>query len=97
MELDHNHSHFVFVEDEDDGTFGADDGTFGAVNTLRGELEKCLCAAVAEPKRTLAALRDPKNPKKSSLGGRWLSQPEEPKEEQHQVPRVSICGIKPCT
>jgi hypothetical protein len=43
--LDHNHSHFVLVEDEDGSTFGAE-------SALRGEFEKCLGAAVAEHARS---------------------------------------------
>ena len=39
--LDHNHSHFVLVQDEDGSTFGAE-------SALRGEFEKCLGAAVAK-------------------------------------------------
>jgi len=104
--LDHNHSHFVLVEDEDGSTFGAE-------SALRGEFEKCLGAAVAEHARSneekttsneekTKKMTDNENKKthmrslkhtQSVLRG----QPEEPKEEQRPVPVVSICGTEPCT
>ena len=38
--MDHNHSHFLLVENEDGSGFGAE-------NALRGEFEQCLSAAYA--------------------------------------------------
>ena len=94
--LDHNHSHFVLVQDEDGSTFGAE-------NALRGEFEKCLGAAVAKH----ATSNEEKTTKMTDIEKTHMrslkrtqshirGQPEEHKEEQRPVPVVSICGTEPC-
>jgi hypothetical protein len=96
VRLDHNHSHFVLVQDEDGSTFGAE-------SALRGEFEKCLGAAVAKH----ATSNEEKTTKMTDIEKTYMrslkrtqsairGQPEEHKEEQRPVPVVSICGTEPC-
>ena len=86
--LDHNHSHFILVED-DAGT------DFGAESALRQEFEGAFRQRRVVEHTSVAA--GGSSTQSGSQHATSISQgktPEEFKEELPQVPVVSICGTK---
>jgi hypothetical protein len=89
--LDHNHSHFILVED-DAGT------DFGAETALRQEFEGAFRQRrVVEHTSVAAGWSSLQSGIQQAPSTSQGETPEDLKEELRQVPVVSICGTETCT